>query len=74
MRNAEAIERAGAGRVVLDREMTGERLFEIVQKFAEAPGVLAAMGKAAKALAHPGAARRAASILEEAGGLSSSNA
>lgn len=74
LRNAEAIERAGAGRVVLDREMTGERLFEIVQKFAEAPGVLAAMGKAAKALAHPGAARRAASILEEAGGLSSSNA
>jgi UDP-N-acetylglucosamine--N-acetylmuramyl-(pentapeptide) pyrophosphoryl-undecaprenol N-acetylglucosamine transferase len=65
LRNAEAFVRAGAARLVQDREMTGERLFETVAKLAADPGVLERMGNAARRMAHPGAARRAAEVLEE---------
>jgi UDP-N-acetylglucosamine--N-acetylmuramyl-(pentapeptide) pyrophosphoryl-undecaprenol N-acetylglucosamine transferase len=62
LRNAEAFERAGAARLVLDKDMTGERLFDVVRAVA---GRLQAMGEAARKLAKPGAARRAADLLEE---------
>jgi len=65
LRNAEAFVRAGAARLVEDREMTGEKLFTTVAQLAADPASLARMGAAARALAHPGAARRAAEILEE---------
>ncbi len=65
LRNAEAFERAGAAHMVLDRDWTGERLFEIVRSAAENRETLASMGQSAGKLAHPGAARRAAAILEE---------
>ncbi len=64
-RNAEAMERAGAARLVRDAEMTGDRLFALVRDLAGAPGELERMSEAARRLAHPGAARRAAEILEE---------
>lgn len=64
LHNAEAFEKAGAARLVLDREMTGVRLVEEVMRLAADPGRLAAMGEAARAFAKPGAARRAAEILE----------
>jgi UDP-N-acetylglucosamine--N-acetylmuramyl-(pentapeptide) pyrophosphoryl-undecaprenol N-acetylglucosamine transferase len=67
LRNAEAFVRAGAARLVEDREMTGEKLFETVARLAAGPGVLERMGSAARGLAHPGAARRAAEVLEEVG-------
>ncbi|MGD0362622.1 MAG: undecaprenyldiphospho-muramoylpentapeptide beta-N-acetylglucosaminyltransferase [Bryobacteraceae bacterium] len=66
LRNAQAFARAGAARLVEDREMTGERLFEIVTRLAADAAELARMGAAARGLAHPGAARRAAEALEEA--------
>lgn len=65
LRNAEAFARAGAAWVVPDSEMTGERLFRSVSASAAKPDVLARMGLAARELAHPGAARRAADVLEE---------
>jgi UDP-N-acetylglucosamine--N-acetylmuramyl-(pentapeptide) pyrophosphoryl-undecaprenol N-acetylglucosamine transferase len=65
LRNAEAFVRAGAARLVEDREMTGEKLFETVVRLAADPSGLARMGAAARGLAHPGAARRAAEVLEE---------
>jgi len=65
LRNAEAFVRAGAARMVEDREMTGQKLFETVAKLAADPGVLERMGNAARSIAHPGAARRAADALEE---------
>jgi UDP-N-acetylglucosamine--N-acetylmuramyl-(pentapeptide) pyrophosphoryl-undecaprenol N-acetylglucosamine transferase len=65
LRNAEAFVRAGAARMVEDREMTGEKLFETVAQLAADSAALTRMGAAARALAHPGAARRAAEILEE---------
>ena len=62
LRNAEAFERAGAARLVLDKEMTGEKLFEAVS---DAAPRLDPMGEAARKLARPGAAKRAADLLEE---------
>jgi UDP-N-acetylglucosamine--N-acetylmuramyl-(pentapeptide) pyrophosphoryl-undecaprenol N-acetylglucosamine transferase len=63
--NAEAFARAGAARLIEDRAMTGERLFETVARMSADPDELARMGAAARDLAHPGAARRAADVLEE---------
>jgi UDP-N-acetylglucosamine--N-acetylmuramyl-(pentapeptide) pyrophosphoryl-undecaprenol N-acetylglucosamine transferase len=62
-RNAEAMERAGAALLVRDDEMNGERLFSLVSELASGDE-LDRMGQAARALAHPGAARRAVEILE----------
>jgi UDP-N-acetylglucosamine--N-acetylmuramyl-(pentapeptide) pyrophosphoryl-undecaprenol N-acetylglucosamine transferase len=64
LKNAQAFERGGAARLVLDREMTGPRLVEEVTRLIESPGLLEKMGTAARAFAKPGAARRAAAVLE----------
>jgi len=64
-RNAEAMARAGAARMIRDAEMTGEKLFQVVAELAGSAGELERMGEAARRLAHPGAAGRAADILEE---------
>lgn len=61
-RNAEALERAGAARVVLDHELTGKRLFDEVMALSAA---LPPMAAAARSLAKPEAARRAATVLEQ---------
>jgi UDP-N-acetylglucosamine--N-acetylmuramyl-(pentapeptide) pyrophosphoryl-undecaprenol N-acetylglucosamine transferase len=65
LRNAEAFERAGAARLILNRDLSGETLFENVASLANESGTLERMARAARALARPGAARRAADILEE---------
>jgi UDP-N-acetylglucosamine--N-acetylmuramyl-(pentapeptide) pyrophosphoryl-undecaprenol N-acetylglucosamine transferase len=65
LRNAQAFESAGAAKLVLDRELTGARLFELVTSLARDRKSLESMGTAARRLAHPGAATRAAEILEE---------
>lgn len=67
-RNAEAMERGGAARMVRDAEMTGAKLCAVVAELASASGLLERMGEAARQFAHPGAARRAAEILEELAG------
>jgi len=64
LKNALALEQAGAARMVLDRDMTGTRLVEEVANLIDTPGLLATMAAAAKAFAKPGAARRAADVLE----------
>ena len=66
LRNAEAFAHSGAARLVLDHEMDGGRFFEEVGKLASQPGTLKHMGEQARTFAHPGAARRAAEIVEEA--------
>jgi UDP-N-acetylglucosamine--N-acetylmuramyl-(pentapeptide) pyrophosphoryl-undecaprenol N-acetylglucosamine transferase len=63
--NAEALELGGAARLVRDAEMNGERLVAVVQELAAASGQLEAMAQAARLFARPGAATRAADILEE---------
>jgi UDP-N-acetylglucosamine--N-acetylmuramyl-(pentapeptide) pyrophosphoryl-undecaprenol N-acetylglucosamine transferase len=64
-RNAEAMQRAGAARLVRDAEMTGARLAGIVAELG-ASSALAEMAESAHRMAKPGAASRAADLLEEA--------
>ena len=64
LKNAQAFEKAGAARLLLDREMTGARLVAEVTRLTETPGLLEDMGRAARAFAKPGAAQRAADVLE----------
>ncbi len=64
LRNAEAFAGAGAARLVLDSEMTGSRLVQEVARLTGQTGLLEKMGAAARSLARPGAAKRAADILE----------
>lgn len=65
LRNAEAFQKAGASELFLDREWTGQQLFDTVCDFIEKPSRLAEMGVNARKLSHAGAAKRAAEILEE---------
>jgi UDP-N-acetylglucosamine--N-acetylmuramyl-(pentapeptide) pyrophosphoryl-undecaprenol N-acetylglucosamine transferase len=67
LRNAEALAAAGGARVIEDRELTGERLCRELRALLETPGRLEAMEQAARRLAHPDAARRAADVLEAVG-------
>ncbi|MCX6588876.1 MAG: undecaprenyldiphospho-muramoylpentapeptide beta-N-acetylglucosaminyltransferase [Acidobacteria bacterium] len=67
-RNAEALERKGAARMVRDAECTPERLRAEIMALRE-PGVLERMGAAAGGLARPGAAARAADLLEDWAGV-----
>ncbi len=63
LRNAEAMESAGAARLVKDSELTGERFFEELRGLFERPDRLAEMERAARQLARPGAAERVAEVL-----------
>lgn len=65
-RNAEKLVEAGAARMTLDSEMNGERLFREVEALRLNPESLAAMRERVRAFANPGAAERAARVLEEA--------
>jgi UDP-N-acetylglucosamine--N-acetylmuramyl-(pentapeptide) pyrophosphoryl-undecaprenol N-acetylglucosamine transferase len=64
-RNAEAMVRAGAARMVLDSEMSGQRLFDEVVGLMSQSDKLSEMGERARQLAKPRAAERAAEVLEE---------
>jgi UDP-N-acetylglucosamine--N-acetylmuramyl-(pentapeptide) pyrophosphoryl-undecaprenol N-acetylglucosamine transferase len=64
LRNAEALERAGAARLILDAELTGDRLVEEATRMADEPGLLEKMSQAARSFAKPGAAQRAVEVLE----------
>jgi UDP-N-acetylglucosamine--N-acetylmuramyl-(pentapeptide) pyrophosphoryl-undecaprenol N-acetylglucosamine transferase len=61
-RNAEVMEREGAAKLIPDAEFRGPKLFNAVR---EAAANLASLGANARRLAKPGAAKRAAEILEE---------
>jgi UDP-N-acetylglucosamine--N-acetylmuramyl-(pentapeptide) pyrophosphoryl-undecaprenol N-acetylglucosamine transferase len=64
LHNAEAFEKAGAAHLIVDTDMSGARLVEEVERLRAEPAVLETMGEAARSFARPGAARRAAEILE----------
>jgi UDP-N-acetylglucosamine--N-acetylmuramyl-(pentapeptide) pyrophosphoryl-undecaprenol N-acetylglucosamine transferase len=61
--NAAAMASAGAARLLDEAECDGARLHALISEFATRPELLARMSAAARALARPGAARRAAEIL-----------
>jgi UDP-N-acetylglucosamine--N-acetylmuramyl-(pentapeptide) pyrophosphoryl-undecaprenol N-acetylglucosamine transferase len=66
-KNAEVMARAGAARMVADRDLTGDRLFEEVDAVSHSADGLRRMAEAARRLARPGAAAKAADALEECG-------
>ncbi|MBO0858887.1 MAG: undecaprenyldiphospho-muramoylpentapeptide beta-N-acetylglucosaminyltransferase [Chloracidobacterium sp.] len=57
-KNAEAVERAGAGRMILQAELTPERLAKELLWLINDPQKLGRMAEAGKRLAHPDAAKR----------------
>lgn len=65
LRNAEAMERSGAARLIPDRDFDGTRLVAELESALAAPDRLIAMSQSARRLARPGAAPRAAGLLEE---------
>ncbi len=65
-KNAEMLNHAGAARMVPDAEMTGERLFREVELLRCAPEQRERMRERVRQFAHPGAAERAADLMEEA--------
>lgn len=62
-KNAEAFAAAGAALLFRDSQWTGQQLVQTLQDFSNNRPKLIAMGEAARRLAKPGAARRAAEIL-----------
>jgi UDP-N-acetylglucosamine--N-acetylmuramyl-(pentapeptide) pyrophosphoryl-undecaprenol N-acetylglucosamine transferase len=65
-RNAEMLAQAGAARMVLDSELSGKRLYEEIETLRRDPDSLARMRANVRPFGHPGAAERAAAVLEEA--------
>ena len=65
-RNAEVMTEAGAARMVPDSELTGQRLFEEVEKLRTDPAAINAMRTRVQQFAKPDAAQRAADVLEQA--------
>lgn len=65
-KNAEALERERAARMVPDSEMNGERMFREIEALRNHPEELAAMRQNVQRFARPGAAQRAAGVMEEA--------
>ena len=54
--NARAVEAAGAAKVILDKEMTGEKILEAIENLLVHDEELTAMAEAAKKLGKPQAA------------------
>ncbi|HEV2493470.1 MAG TPA: undecaprenyldiphospho-muramoylpentapeptide beta-N-acetylglucosaminyltransferase [Terriglobia bacterium] len=63
--NARVLERAGATRLLLQSELTPDRLAREVRELLESPERLAEMERAARQLARPDAAARVADLVEE---------
>jgi UDP-N-acetylglucosamine--N-acetylmuramyl-(pentapeptide) pyrophosphoryl-undecaprenol N-acetylglucosamine transferase len=64
-RNAEVFVKAGAAAMVLEPELTTERLLAGLIGLLQDPGSLTAMGSRARSLAHPDAASAIASLLQQ---------
>lgn len=64
LRNAEALAGLGAARLVLDSDLNGERLFEVIQELLKEPPRLEQMESAIRREAHPDATQRIVDDLE----------
>ena len=64
-KNAEALEAAGAARMILQQDLTGERLATEIEKLVNAPDDLNRMEEASRKLAHGDAAAAAVDMIEE---------
>lgn len=64
-KNAEALERAGAARMILQKDLTGESLANEISALAAAPEKISAMERAAKKMARRDAAEATVNLIEE---------
>ncbi len=64
-RNAEALQSAGAARMILQKDLTGERLANEIASLVSAPEEITGMENASRQLARPGAAAAAVDLMEE---------
>jgi UDP-N-acetylglucosamine--N-acetylmuramyl-(pentapeptide) pyrophosphoryl-undecaprenol N-acetylglucosamine transferase len=64
-KNAEALEAAGAARMILQKELSGERLVTEIEKLVQAPHEIDRMEEASRKLAHGDAAAAAVDMIEE---------
>ncbi len=65
-KNAAALAAAGAALVVPDAEWTGERMVSEIEQLRRTPDALESMARAARGVARPDAAKRAADVMEQA--------
>ncbi|MSO19959.1 MAG: undecaprenyldiphospho-muramoylpentapeptide beta-N-acetylglucosaminyltransferase [Acidobacteria bacterium] len=65
LRNAEALEQLGAARLLLDRDLSGERICELITELLNDPARLASMENAIRQEAHPDATERIVNELEK---------
>ncbi|MGE3467094.1 MAG: undecaprenyldiphospho-muramoylpentapeptide beta-N-acetylglucosaminyltransferase [Pyrinomonadaceae bacterium] len=64
-KNAEALQNAGAARMILQKDLTGESLAAEISNLIETPSAITEMEKASRLLARPDAAKATADIIEE---------
>jgi len=62
LKNAEALERAGAGRLIPERELSADSLGNLIGELLAQPAALASMSAKAKALSHPNASHEIAEL------------
>jgi UDP-N-acetylglucosamine--N-acetylmuramyl-(pentapeptide) pyrophosphoryl-undecaprenol N-acetylglucosamine transferase len=66
-KNAEALEVAGAARMILQHELSGERLANEIERLVQSPQEIDRMEEASRKLAHGDAAAAAVDMIEELG-------
>ncbi|MEW6361872.1 MAG: undecaprenyldiphospho-muramoylpentapeptide beta-N-acetylglucosaminyltransferase [Pyrinomonadaceae bacterium] len=64
-KNAEAMQAAGAARMLLQSDLTGNSLAEVISELTASPEAISNMEMAARRLAKPDAAERTADLIEE---------
>lgn len=64
-KNAEAFENAGAAKLILQKDLSGESLAGAIEKMIDSPTVINEMEAAARMLGHPDAAERTVDLIEE---------
>jgi UDP-N-acetylglucosamine--N-acetylmuramyl-(pentapeptide) pyrophosphoryl-undecaprenol N-acetylglucosamine transferase len=65
MRNAEALEAEGAARMILQRDLSGARLAEEIERLAQSPAEIRKMEEASRKLARGDSAAAAVDLIEE---------
>lgn len=68
-KNAEALQTAGAARMILQKDLSGESLAKEITEFINAPEKISAMETAAKKLARKDAAEMTVDLIEELSGV-----
>jgi UDP-N-acetylglucosamine--N-acetylmuramyl-(pentapeptide) pyrophosphoryl-undecaprenol N-acetylglucosamine transferase len=69
LRNAQEMARQGAGRVITEQELTGERLSKEIFALLDSPEQIERMSLAARKLSWPNATRDIVNLIEEAAGI-----